>query len=317
MPAWCKNVLILLAIVLSVAGCAYGPKSTPLSTQAQVPTPPARDNSAPSTSTSTVPTPPQQVATPRATKHPRRSTFEFYSDHVADRYMIYLSLPEGYDPQHPRGYSTIYLLDGDWYFDDSSWRIGDGGVEGIVTSLTRGGQIPKSIVVGIGYVDKNQRGRDFLWQPERFYAFLTEELIPFIDAEYRTKAGSGRTLIGHSDGGYFTLYAFCQYEHGTNPFGRFIAVSGDFTKNDWFILREEGKLNRQIGDGGVIEGSLYMAVGDQEETRFVTSNQDLARRLESRGYQDLRFRSKTYRSEDHASVVTPAIWSGLLWVFGD
>ena len=91
----------------------------------------------------------------------------------------------------------VYVLDADWYVDCSSRMIGDGGLAGIVSALSESGRIPKAIVMGIGYVTRNQRGRDLLWAYEKFYAFLTEELIPFVDREYRTDIISPRTLVGH------------------------------------------------------------------------------------------------------------------------
>ena len=258
----------------------------------------------------------RHTSLPADERFPRRSTLEVRSDKVGDWYKVYVSLPQGYDPQHPHGYPVIYLLDADWYFDGSSTMIGDGGVTGIASSLSNGGRIPKAIVIGVGYVKKNQRGRDLLWAHEKFYAFLTEELIPLIDAEYRTDTTAPRTLVGHSDGGYLALYAF--FQSGGNedaPFGRFVAISGDLTKNEWLPFREEGKMHRRLGDGGVVPGALFLAVGAQDEPKFVTSTQDMAVGLEGRQYREFRFRSKLYRSDDHMSVVTPAIWDGLLWVF--
>ena len=151
----------------------------------------------------------------------------------------------------------IYLLDADWYHDGSSTMIGDGGVAGIASALSEGGRIPKVIVIGIGYVKKNQRGRDLLWAHEKFYAFLTEELVPFVDGEYRTDTAAPRTLVGHSDGGYFALYAF--FQSGGNedaPFRQFVAISGDLTKNEWLPFREEGAMHRRIGDSGRVGGGL-------------------------------------------------------------
>jgi enterochelin esterase-like enzyme len=211
---------------------------------------------------------------------------------------------------------VIYLLDADWYLDGSSTMIGDVGVAGIVSSLSESGRIPKAIVVGVGYSKKNQRGRDLLWAHGEFYAFLTEELIPFVDREYQTDTTAPRTLVGHSDGGYFALYALFQSVGRQDaPFGRFIAISADLTKNEWLPFREEGKMHRRLGDGGAVGGALFLAVGAQDEPRFVTSTQDMAQRLEGRDYQDFRFRSKLYWSDDHMSVVTPAVWEGLMWVF--
>ena len=260
----------------------------------------------------------QGTILPTATRIPRQSVVGFHSDRVGDSYRVYISLPKGYDPQQPDGYPVIYLLDADWYFDGSSVRIADGGVAGIVASLSESGRIPKSIVVGIGYLKSTQRGRDLLWAPDKFYAFIIEELIPFVDGAYRTDTSAPRTLVGHSDGGYFALYAL--FQSGGNedaPFEQFIAISGDLTKNEWLPFRLEGEMNRRISDADSVRGALFLAVGGKEESRFVTSTQDMARRLESRQYPALRFRSRVYGSDDHMSVVTPAVWSGLLWVFGE
>ncbi len=124
--------------------------------------------------------------------------------------------------------------------------------------------------------------------------------------------------MGYSDGGYFALYAF--FQSGGNedaPFRQFVAISGDLTKNEWLPFREEGAMHRRIGDSGRVGGALFLAVGALDEPRFVTSTQDMAQRLEGRQYQGLRFKSKLYRSDDHMSVVTPAVWDGLLWVFDE
>jgi enterochelin esterase-like enzyme len=322
----CRGALAALFVLSVVVACDRAePPYLPVQIT-RTPTPAIAATSLPEEAAEEVSAPTMAAERPRVRhtplpadeRFPRRSTVEFRSDKVGDWYQVYVSLPQGYDPQHLHGYPVIYLLDADWYFDGSSRMIGDGGVAGIASSLSNGGRIPKAIVIGVGYVKKNQRGRDLLWAHEKFYAFLTEELIPFIDAEYRTDTTAPRTLVGHSDGAYLALYAF--FHSGGNedaPFRQFVAISGDLTKNEWLPFREEGKMNRRLGDGGVVRGALFQAVGAQDEPRFVTSTQDMAVRLEGRQYQEFRFRSKLYRSDDHMSVVTPAIWDGLLWVFDE
>jgi uncharacterized protein (DUF885 family)/enterochelin esterase-like enzyme len=246
---------------------------------------------------------------------PQRSSFELDSAEVGDIYKIYVSLPKGYDPQSLQGYPVVYLLDGDWYFD-TNWPTDKGGVARLVSDMVSAGTIPETILVGIGYAERNQRGRDFLWGYERFYAFLTEELVPYIDARYRTDLEQERTLLGHSDGGYFAVYAFLQYAPGeANPFGRFVALSGDFTKNEWAMFNEESKLHQRVGEGGVVDAALFMAVGGQEQVRFVDSNREMANRLETRDYQAFRFKASTFRAHAHMSIVPYAIPIGLNWVF--
>ena len=322
----CRGSLMALFVLSVVASCGGAESSGSPAHMAGTLVPtvstdgpteePAESIAVPSTPAERLPA--QHTALPTGARVPRKSEVEFHSEAVGDWYRVYVGLPKGYDPQHPDGYPVVYLLDADWYFDGSSTMIGDGGVAGIVSSLGESGRIPKAIVIGIGYVNSNQRGRDLLWAHEKFYTFLAEELIPFIDREYRTDTSALRTLVGHSAGGYFTLSAF--FQSGGNraaPFGQFVAISGDLTKNEWLPFREEGRMHRRVGNAAVVSGALFLAVGGKEEPRFVTSTQDMAERLEGRQYQDLRFRSKLYRSDDHMSVVTPAVWDGLMWVFDE
>jgi len=271
------------------------------------------------TSLSPSPTLLSPTSRPSETPFPLQSSFEVHSESMDAVYKVYIGLPDRYDPNRPVGYHVIYLLDGDWYFDGSDSRFDEGGVAEIVRLLGAGDRIPDSILVGIGYPDTNERFRDFHGQMADFHTFLTSELIPKIDDQYPTNIDAPRTLIGHSSGAYFAFYAFCQYdENGDNPFQQFIAISGDYSRMGWdYLFQEEDALNQRVGPGGQLPGSLFMAVGTEDEDRFVDSNQDMAAVLESRDYPRLRFKNQVYAEEDHISVVSPAIWSGLLWVFGD
>lgn len=235
----------------------------------------------------------------------------FYSYSMADYYKIYVSLPKTYHEKNSQLYPVIYVLDADWYFDGSHVRLSNGGVKGIVTRLAENGEIPESIVIGIGYPGEIKRGRDFLTYYTHFYKFLKDELVPFVDKTYHTKGG--RTLIGHSDGGFFTIYALFRYPDSV--FTNFIAISGDFTKLDRYLFTEEISLFKRAA--GVFPVTVYMAVGDQEEERFVTSNKKMAETLKKREYAEFYFTFKVYYGLHHGSVVGPAIEDGLLWIFSN
>ncbi|KYK33609.1 MAG: esterase family protein [Theionarchaea archaeon] len=243
-------------------------------------------------------------------EHPQNAPGLFYSYSVGDCYKIYVGLPKTYSEDHE--YPTIYLLDGDWYFDGSHWRIDRGGVHGIVSRLAESGDIPEAIVVGIGYPKENQRGRDFLGSPVHFYRFLKEELIPFVDSTYSTQR-DGRTLVGHSDGGFFTLYALLRYDPSDIVFSNFISISGDFSKVDRYLYTEEMSMYRRLQ--GELPVALYLAVGKEEEDRFCESNDKMAEKLTSRNYSGFRFKSIQYYGLHHGSVVAPAVEDGLKWIF--
>lgn len=243
-------------------------------------------------------------------EEPQNAPGLFYSCSVGDYYNIYVGLPKTYSEDLT--YPVIYLLDGDWYFDGSHWRIDRGGVHGIVTRLAESGDMPEAIVVGIGYSEENQRGRDFLVSPVHFYRFLKDELIPFIDSTYSTDM-EGRTLVGHSDGGFFTMYALFRYDPSDVVFSNFISISGDFSKVDRYLYTEEMSLYSRLQ--GELPVTLYLAVGKDEERRFVESNDEMAEKLTSRNYSGFRFKSIQYYGLHHGSVVAPAVEDGLTWIF--
>jgi enterochelin esterase-like enzyme len=256
------------------------------------------------------------IPTPRNLAEARRNTpGVFYSSHVGDHFQIYLQLPEGYDPEESTRYPVIYLLDGDWYFGGSQNRIGGGGVAGTVPTLNQSGQLPPIILVGIGYPGENYRGRDFLVGVEKFYLFLQEELIPTIDERYNTDPSEGRTLIGHSDGGFFCIYAFFQTGLQPEPlFSNFITISGDYTKLGIMMNREE-KLFERMQPANELNAKVFMAVGGREESRFIQSSKELAEVLESRDYAGFQIKYLYYEEHSHSTIVGPAIKDGLKWVF--
>jgi hypothetical protein len=243
-------------------------------------------------------------------------SFALPSECTRANYRIYVSLPAGYDPAGSERYPVIYLLDADWYFDGSHWRMGGDGVAGIVAGMSAGGEIPDAILVGIGYMEGNGRDTDFLWRPDLFYRFLIEELIPLLETEYAADTAAGGTLIGHSDGGYFTLYALFRYEAVEDvPFTRFVAISGDYTKNGRALYADELRLYQRLEDEGSLDVALYMTVGGREEARFVTSNRDIAERLNGRQYEGFHFTSEEYVSLTHRNTLSPGVVNGLKWVF--
>ena len=86
----------------------------------------------------------------------------FHSSIINDSFKIYVDLPEGYNSNDGKNYPTIFLIDGDWYFDGLHWRAVDWSATGHLYALNYRKMVPESILVGIGYPDDNMRRRDFL-----------------------------------------------------------------------------------------------------------------------------------------------------------
>jgi len=222
--------------------------------------------------------------------------------------------PNDYDTAGTQNYHTVYLLDANWYFNGSHWRIDSVGVCGIINQLVDKALMPDVILVGIGNVNQNNtstRGRDFhSAATTSFYDFITEDLIPIIDARFHTDMDnqSGRTLIGHSSTGYFTMYAFYRYDTTTyNPFRNFITLSCDLNKPFQDLFEEEVHFYHRMGPLKEVDMTLFLGVGEMEEERFLTSYHTIMDSLSSRHYNDFRLDGKIYPDHDHGSYLVEAI----------
>ncbi len=131
---------------------------------------------------------------------------EIQSKELAEKRILNIYLPEGYNATDTTRYPVIYLLDGS--ADEDFIHV-----VGLVqfNSFKWINQVPKSIVVGIATVD---RRRDFTFPTAieqdkkayptsghsyKFISFLEKELQPFIRTKYKTD--SSKTIIGQSLGG--------------------------------------------------------------------------------------------------------------------
>ena len=134
---------------------------------------------------------------------------------VDQEYKLQIFLPPGY-ADASKSFPVLYLLDGDKSF---------GMARDIVDWLIFRREIPQIIIVGIAYDEGSKawwdkRSRDYtpwkdrmkIWGEwplaggaDNFKKFMQEELVPFIDSNYRT-VKNDRTIAGLSFGGLFAAY---------------------------------------------------------------------------------------------------------------
>lgn len=137
---------------------------------------------------------------------------------------IRVLLPAGYtDPvNRDRRYPVLYLLDGQNVFDACFSDVShhEWGADETVQRLVAERKIPPMIVVGVDHAGKDRAReylpyKDFVGNPEmdepagkRFPDFMTREVLPLVDAHYRTLQGPANTGIGGSSyAGVASLYA--------------------------------------------------------------------------------------------------------------
>jgi predicted alpha/beta superfamily hydrolase len=211
------------------------------------------------------PTPtPTPTPTPSAEPKPLERVIvqtKLHSTILGEDRSLIIHLPRDYSVNTAQKYPVMYVLDGTSQDQHTADKI---------AVLSAAGLVPSTIVVGIpntrGNRERDQtppfmrRNVDDNSSPygagEKFLSFIEKELIPFIEANYRTSGY--RTLTGNSRGGLFVLYTllerpdlfqarFCY----STPVWRFDNLM--VSKMDEFLRSNSGP-----------SGFLYLSVGEKE-----------------------------------------------------
>jgi hypothetical protein len=119
---------------------------------------------------------------------------------------LWVYLPPGYQDEPDRRYPSIYVIQGltgqlDMWRNRAAFRK---SFPELTDELFAGGDVPPAIVV---WVDcwTSQGGSQFLDSPGtgRYHTYLCDEIVPWVDANYRTLAARDhRGITGKSSGGY-------------------------------------------------------------------------------------------------------------------
>ena len=231
-----------------------------------------------------------------------------YSEAVKDSFYISVQLPEGYHENPDKKYPTAYVTDANFYFPM---------LARVVSQYQTAGLLPPMILVGIGYKSfalmDSLRVRDYLYPAsipsdemqapgggKNFNSFIVNQLIPHIDASFHSDSAN-RSLLGHSFGGYFSLYALLsQIESNRSTFKNIASASPSLWYNNFYLNQLTEKLqNRKTQDSL----NLFLSVGGSEEPTWnVTPVQKLAASIKKVPIQQMSFQEHIYNDLEHMDV---------------
>lgn len=217
-------------------------------------------------------------------------------------------LPEGY--KKDSAYPVLYLLDGSMNEDFLH-------IVGLVQFFQMTFQMPDMLVVGIANID---RKRDFTFPPsdtlfthaypttghsEKFIRFLEEELIPFIEHDYRTT--NKRMIIGQSLGGLLATEVLLKKP---NVFSDYVVVSPSLWWDNESLLHATDSLLEMnaISD----DQKIYVAFGADEDRIMRRDAHMLVRKIKSHGHHVVMNEMK---GEDHATILHHAVYDAFLHWF--
>jgi len=235
-------------------------------------------------------------------------TFKLRSAILEEDRTLQISLPNGYQTSGER-YPVIYVLDGEGQFAQAV---------GAIRFLGKVNKMPPAIVVGIPNTNRNRdlspatsNPKDLEKLPggggaDRFLAFLTDELRPQIEANYRT--WPFRILFGHSGAGLFVIHAFL---NRPDAFGAYIASSPALFWDDNGETRHAEKI---LAADAARRGVLFLSRGEETELTARTIA-PFVRVLQGRPSRDLRWKFVIFSEENHESSPHRALYDGLKFIY--
>ncbi len=252
---------------------------------------------------------------------PKMKTHQIKSDAIDQTYEIHVLQPVSKKNGSER-FPVLYMTDA------------NAGIpfEQVTRSMQAAGEIPRFIVVGIGYpVDTvygslNLRQRDLTpTEAERdgygfalegieklksgktsggadaFLRFIQEQVKPFIDENYNTTPDEN-AYFGHSLGGLFGLYVLF---NEPKTFNRYILGSPAIWWDDETILSDAEKF---LETNKSVKARVYMAAGGKEETNapgahYVSNLYRLDAMLRSKSIRGFELETEIYPNHEHVGVL--------------
>lgn len=185
---------------------------------------------------------------------------------------FWVSLPDAYDGSGER-YPVLYMMDGEFNFN--SGQIGG------LRHAAQMGEIPEFIVVGIPNTDraKDSFQEEFAYsdgsraggRADRFLDFIRQELVPYIDRNYRTE--KFRVLYGTSNMGFTVVHALFR-----NPeLADYYVAASATLRVPGFIARRD-QLIREFKGG---KRRLALVMGENDYPTILSQNGELKEACDS------------------------------------
>jgi predicted alpha/beta superfamily hydrolase len=232
------------------------------------------------------------------------------SEIIGKRYEIMVGLPASYAESPDRHYPTIYITDGAALFPmlQSYYRY-----------LYFAEDVPELILVAISYsdgdwVNESDRGHDYTAPAanhdyyggaDDFQAMLRQELIPTVEAEYRSRSDR-RIVFGQSIGGQFVMYT----AH-TDPglFWGHIASNPALHRNVEFFLPDQTESRARPAT------NLFVLSAADDDPRFRQPAMQWIDEWAAEPKKPWRLHVEGLAGHNHFSPAPAAFRLGMKWLF--
>lgn len=234
-----------------------------------------------------------------------------------DQYRIMTWAPSA--PAPAEGYPVMYLLDANASF---------GTLTEMIRLQTQGPhRLEECVIIGIGYetdqpLDSQRRFFDYTVQADQeelpprkvdtawpatggadlFLAFIESELKPLMEQLFPLNR-ERQTLIGHSLGGWFTLYAMLMQR---GSFQSYAAGSPSIWWKQRYIVPMAQQLARACMQPSADKQhvtNLYLVMGSEEKPHMLEDAEEMFELFSQKGINGVSVAYRCFEEEGHLSVI--------------
>lgn len=209
----------------------------------------------------------------------------FSSQILGNSRSIRIYLPPSYFENTLKSYPVIYMHDGQNLFESSTSAFGvEWEVDETVDALVAQGRMGEAVIVGVDNAGAN-RINEYTMTPDPTYGggggaqyldFMEQELMPWIETNYRVRTGAeNTTIMGSSLGG---LISFCASWNRPDVFGTAVCMSSSFWWDGDGIVS-----GVETYTGPFVDARFYIDIGAGES--MVSQTNRMRDALEDLGYQ--------------------------------
>ena len=225
---------------------------------------------------------------------------EINSEKLGESRQLKIQVPRNYDTSDKK-YPVIVVFDGDYLFEI---------VAGNVDYAAYWEDMPEAIVVGINQYQKREADCYYSEQNSlpietgaAFFEFVSMELIPFIDKNFRTE--NFKVAVGHGQTANFINYYLLK---GVLLFQAYISLSPSLAPDMKTYLTEKmPKLEQKI--------FYYLAAASNDKGNIKEETEALAKSISSIENDNLLDHSEVFTDATHYSLPAQAIPKALQKIF--
>jgi len=258
-----------------------------------------------------------------------------------DEYILKITFPRNYSSD--KEYKTLYYLDAYWLTEITlgSYTILDlcdyvenvvfvgislNGTEkdwhkqrdmdftpspfensGLFESLKKSNP-ENNIKITIKTAGGNQLNKENTGGANLFIDFLENDVIEFVEKEY-PNLNKRRGLLGHSFGGLFGFYTL---QNRPELFQDLLLISASLSWNSSELVGKSKFSKLKESENKI---KLYHSYGGQEINGIRTSNNDISKIITELELENLNYKFNPVRNTNHHSVLSRAIYDGLLYLY--